>query len=100
MNEATATERPWEIGDRPDTIISSIPTTVIAEGVSPEDRPLIVRAVNRDRHFASLMEALSNAQEVIHLSFCQAGDAGGNKECWKECREAREALKAAEEATS
>ena len=44
---------------------------------------------------ARLKVALSNAQEVIHLSFCQAGDAAGNKTCWKECREATAALDAA-----
>jgi hypothetical protein len=38
-----------------------------------------------------LLEALENAQEVIHGTFCRRGDVGGNKECWKECREAREA---------
>ena len=49
----------------------------------------------RDHHFAPLMEALANAQEVIHLSQCKLGDAGGNKVCWKECREATAALDAA-----
>ena len=49
---------------------------------------------------ARLKVALSNAQEVIHLSQCREGDVGGNKECWKECREARDALLVAEGATS
>ena len=45
----------------------------------------------------ALVLALANAQEAIHLSFCQAGDASGNKTCWKECREARAALLTARE---
>ena len=65
-----------------------------------EVMPVLRDVIRRAAHFTPLMEALSNAQEVIHLSQCKGGDAGGNKECWKECREARDALKAAEEATS
>ena len=45
---------------------------------------------------AGLREALSNAQEVIHLSECLRPPNRGLP-CWKECREARVALKAAEE---
>ena len=60
----------------------------------------------RNAHIAPLMEALSNAQEVIHLQFCVRDWAAGSKEWkaddehWKECTEARAALDAAKEATS
>jgi len=37
---------------------------------------------------AELTRCLEAAQEVIHLAHCRVGDAGGNTECWKECREA------------
>ena len=64
-----------------------------------EVMPVLRDVIRRAAHFTPLMEALANAQEAIHLSFCQAGDAAGNKACWKECREARDALRAAREAT-
>lgn len=52
-------------------------------------------ACERDAaHVAPLMEALEAAQDVIHRSFCKP-DGG---ECWKECRKAREAWHAAQEA--
>ena len=45
-------------------------------------------------HRDTLTDALANAQEVIHLTYC----VPDGKE-WKECTEARAALLAAEEAT-
>ena len=44
-----------------------------------------------------LLYALENAREVVHLAHCKTGDAGGNKECWKECKEARQAIETARE---
>lgn len=40
-----------------------------------------------------LLRCLEAAQEVIHLAHCKTGDAGGNTECWKECREATAIIK-------
>ncbi len=45
--------------------------------------------------YPSLLAALKATRDVIHLHFCQAGDKGGNKECWKECRVAQEVIRAA-----
>ena len=69
-------------------------------GIDKANAALIVRAVNRDHHFAPLMEALGNAQDVIHLQFCVPSWSRADDEHWKECREAQAAILAAEKATS
>ena len=60
-----------------------------------EVMPVLRDVIRRAAHFDQLKEALSNAQEVIHLSQCSRPSNRGQP-CWKECREAHEALLAAE----